>query len=126
MQILICHDNYITPNLNLQSGAEYIVKYRLCRYDVMLTHNDVAHNVRSDVMFAKTLGEADITRKANIISEATSLARKGKHRSKNKSTSSEVLLFLAICLILEPQFDKLEFVSLFFLFYQEGYFQIQE
>ncbi len=62
----------------------------------MLTHNDVAYNVRSDVMFTKTSGEADITRKANIISEATSLARKGKHRSKKKSTSEEVLFTICV------------------------------
>ena len=49
--------------------------------DAMLSHRDVAHFVRSDVMFGATRPKACITdRRSASRTQCASLARKGKHR----------------------------------------------
>ena len=60
----------------------------------LLRKYDVFGYAENDAMFAKkSLGEAVIIHEVNIISETTSFA-KGKHHSKNKSKSFDLLLFL--------------------------------
>ena len=71
------------------------VMLRLRRSDVVLTHSDVLRQRRKVMWCLPTSpqGETSLTQWTSLL-KATSLARKGKHRSKNKSTSHEVLLFL--------------------------------
>jgi len=71
---------------------------RLRRNDVVLPHNDVLH-LRCKVMWClptSPQGETLLTQWTSLP-KATSLARKGKHRSKTKSTSYEVLFVLEAC-----------------------------
>ncbi len=50
-----------------------------------VAQNDVARYACNDVMFALMCPQAHIIATGNIISEATSFARKGKHHSKKIS-----------------------------------------
>ncbi len=52
-----------------------------------MLRNDVARLARSDVMFAHHVPQAHIITAGNIISEATSFARQGKHHSTKAKTA---------------------------------------
>ena len=58
--------------------------YRQSRCDVMPR---IVMLLRSDVMFAHCAARRNITSAGNITPKGKSLARKGKHRSKNKRTT---------------------------------------
>ncbi len=69
--------------------------YRLRRNDAdCFAINDVTHFVRNDAIFALMCPQAHIISASDIIDEVNIICPKGKHHSKNKSTSEEVLLFL--------------------------------
>ncbi len=69
------------------------MKYRQSRCDVMFR---IVMLLRSDVMFAHYAARRNITSAGNITPKGASLARKGKHRSKTKSTAFAVLFVLGV------------------------------